>query len=313
MTGTPLLAPVLFLAGVGLVVWSVEEFVERVAAAAVGIGLSPFLLTVVLAGTDLENAVLGGAAQVGELPGVALGTVFGEAAFILCLALGLGGLVAPFEVDLPDRHLLLTAAAPLPLLALGADGSLSRPDGAILVLLFPAALWLLYRWERSLDGRLLEADEEDMGEAEEGRLRRLGVLLLTVVGMSAGGALAVQGTRGLLALTGLGGLAFGATVMSFVASLEEILLTVEPLRHGRPPVAAGNVLGSVVFFVTANAGVLALLRPLPLAPGVWSFHVPFFAVALGAVLLLLRRGTVGRAAGAGLVGLYALYWLLNFL
>lgn len=40
-------------------------------------------------------------------------------------------------------------------------------------------------------------------------------------------------------------------------------------------VAVGNALGSMVFFVTANAGILALLRPLTLAPSMWNFHIPF--------------------------------------
>ena len=46
--------------------------------------------------------------------------------------------------------------------------------------------------------------------------------------------------------------------MSFVASLEELFLTVEPIRQGRPHLGVGNVVGSLLVFVTANAGLIAL-------------------------------------------------------
>ncbi|MFB6140915.1 MAG: sodium:calcium antiporter [Halosimplex sp.] len=316
VASSPLLSVVVFLLGIGLVIWSVEAFVEHVAATAVGLGVSTFFLTVVLAGTDLENAVLGGAAVLGRLPDVGLGTVFGEAVFILCLAVGLGGILVPFEVSTPPRYLALTAVSPAPLLALSLDGALSRVDGAILTFAFLPAVYVMYRWERARGGGYLEAEDEldeDVEENEASALVRLGVLLLTVVGMTVGSELAVEGTRGLLAFTGIAGLVFGATVLSVIASLEEILLTVEPVRNGQPAVAAGNVVGSLVFFVTANAGVLALVHPLSLSPSVWTVQYPFVLLSLGIVLALLYRGTVTRANGVALVGLYGVYWLLNYL
>ncbi|MFB6080629.1 MAG: sodium:calcium antiporter [Haloferacaceae archaeon] len=328
ITGSPLLSTVVFLAGIGLVVFSVEEFVEHVAATAVGLGVSTFFLTVVLAGTDLENAVLGGAAVLGRLPDVGLGTVFGEAVFILCLALGLGGILVPFEIRTPPRYLALTGVSPIVLLVASLDGVLSRLDGAILVFAFLPAVALLYRWEGNRSTRYLEPEDdldEGNGEAVEeggepnadeadgiGPLGRLGILVATVVGMTVGSELAVQGTKGLLAVTGIGGLAFGATVLSFVASIEEVFLTVEPVREGRPAVAAGNVVGSMLFFVTANAGILALVHPLVVSPAVWTVQYPFFLGALAVVLLVLYRGVVSRPIGVGLVAIYGLYWVVIY-
>jgi cation:H+ antiporter len=278
VTSSPPLSAVVFLVGLAVVVVSVEEFVEHVASTAVGLGVSTFLLTVVLAGTDLENAILGGAAVFGGLPDVGFGTVFGEAVFILCLALGLGGLLVPFRIRTPPRYLALTGVSPVVLLAASLDGTISRLDGAVLVVAFLPAVWLL----------------------------------AAVVGMTLGSELAVQGTKGLLAFTGIAGLAFGATVLSFVASLEELLLTVEPVREGQPEVAAGNVVGSMLFFVTANAGVLALVHPLRVTGSVWTVQYPFFLVALAVVLAVLYRGVVSRPVGALLVSLYGLYWAVNF-
>jgi cation:H+ antiporter len=139
------------------------------------------------------------------------------------------------------------------------------------------------------------------------------VAVLAVVGMTVGSELAVTGARDLLVVFGLSGLAFGATVMSFIASIEELFLTVEPVRQGRPHLGVGNVVGSVLFFVTANAGVLALVAPIDTGGAVVTLHWPFFLVALVLVLGILVRGRVGRPEGAVLLSVYVAYWGANLL
>jgi cation:H+ antiporter len=338
MVSSPLVSVVAFLVGIGVVIWSVEVFVEHVAEAAVNLGVSTFLLTVALAGIDLENAVLGIAAAAGDLPDVALGTVFGEALFILGAAVGLAGVVVPFEETTPREYLALTAISPALLALLGADGRLSRLDGLVLLVAFGPLLWAVYRLEARRTTRYLETEEADeiqeadrederddgdRGESDESdesaesdetdrELVELGLVLLAVVGMTAGSELAVTGVRDILDAFGFVGLAFGATVMSFVASLEEILLTVEPVREGRPEVGVGNVVGSMLFFVTANAGVIALVHPLALSGTVFAVHWPFFLGALALVLAFLFRGKVGRIEGALLLAVYAGYWVANY-
>lgn len=131
--------------------------------------------------------------------------------------------------------------------------------------------------------------------------------------MTAGSELAVSGARELLTAFDVTGLAFGATVMSFVASLEELFLTLEPVRQGRAHLGVGNVVGSVLFFVTANVGVVAFVGPIDTSGTVLVVHWSFFLAALGVVAALFYRGRVGRAGGALLLGLYLAYWGGNYL
>ena len=333
-----------FLAGVALVVVSVEAFVESVAESALELGVSAFFLTVLLAGTDLENAVLGIAAVVDRLPGLALGTVFGEGVFVLGAAVGLAGLFAPFETSVPRSYLLLLLGSPTLFFLLAADGVLTRIDGVVLTAGYLPLLVVVYLLERGTRTQYLGAeevaealadeDEDDDEGAEDGgfdldldldldlddRLPWLadvregregwfqfGVALLAVAGMTVGSELAVSGARGLLVLLGLTGLAFGATVVSFVASLEELFLTLEPVRQGRPHLGVGNVVGSTLFFVTANVGVLAFLAPIDTSGTVVTVHWPFFVAGLGVVGVAFWRGRVGRPTGVALLALYAAY------
>ncbi|MDL5362474.1 sodium:calcium antiporter [Halalkalicoccus sp. NIPERK01] len=325
-----LIALAFFLAGVVLVIASVETFIEAVAESALSIGVSGFFLTVVLAGTDLENAILGLAAVVDGLPDLALGTVFGEALFVLGAAVGLAGVLTPFETAVPRSYLLLALGAPSLLFVLAFDGTLSRLDGALLTGSFLPLLGIVYALERNRSTRYLSAEEveealeegseEDDGDAGDDSLReryegwyQLGIALVATLGMTVGSELAVTGARDLLSVLGVTGLVFGATVMSFVASLEELFLTVEPARQGRPHLGVGNVVGSVLFFVTANVGVLALVRPINTGGTVLTVHWPFFLVTLLAVAALFFRGRVDRAGGVVLLGLYAAYWGANYL
>ncbi|MFQ3285482.1 sodium:calcium antiporter [Natronomonas sp.] len=367
------LAPaVLFLVGVVIVVVSVETFIEAVAEAALALGASGFFLTVVLAGTDLENVVLGLTAAVRELPGLALGTVFGEALFVLAAAVGLAGVVVPFETNVPRSYLGLMILSPLLFLALALDGTLSRLDGAILTAIFLPYLAVVYALERRTETQYLSAEEialqeDETGtevddrrgaEADDGRgteadngtgtrgsdreedggwsnldidldldiddlvaervperyrgVAYLAVAVVAAIGMTVGSELAVSGAGDLLELLGVTGLTFGATVLSFVASLEELFLTVEPVRRGRPHIGVGNVVGSVLFFVSANAGLIAMVRPLDTTGTVLTVHWPFFLLTLSIVAVAFLRGRVDRPTGVLLLGVYLAYWLANY-
>ncbi|MHC3439462.1 sodium:calcium antiporter [Natrialbaceae archaeon A-gly3] len=337
-----LLALVAFLAGIALVIWSVEVFIEAVARSALRLGISGFFLAVILAGVDLENGILGAAAAVWELPDLALGTVFGEAIFVLAVAVGLAGVLVPFQTEVPRTYLLLTLLVPIPMFVLAFGGSLEFVDGVVLTAIFFPLLGLLYVLESRtrvryvIDEEVVEAaaelgdpeavvadgdgpevvdgaeDEDGDGEQRSG-LYSLGVAILAVVGMTVGSGLAVVGAEGLLAAYGLSGLAFGATVMSFIASLEELFLTVEPVRQGRPEIAVGNVVGSTLFYVTANAGVIALLHPIDTGGVVLTVHWPFFIALLVLVAAMLYRGRVTRLNGLLLLVIYVGYWVANYL
>jgi len=340
-----LLSVVLFLVGVVVVVVSVETFIEAVAEGALALGVSGFFLTVVLAGTDLENVILGIAAAYDQLPDLALGTVFGEALFILGAAVGLAGVLVPFETDVPRNYLGLMLLAPFLFFGLALDGTLSQFDGIVLTATFVPYLAIIYTLERYTDTRYLSAEEVEIIEAEregteadeedeewfdfdldldvddfvEERVPEryegaafLAIAIVATVGMTVGSELAVEGAKAILAILGVTGLAFGATVMSFIASLEELFLTVEPVRRGRPHIGVGNVVGSMLFFVSANAGLIAIVHPLNTSGTVVTVHWPFFFGTMLVVAAAFYRGKVGRPIGVLLLGAYAAYWVANY-
>lgn len=306
----------LFLAGVAILVYSVEELIENITKTAILTGVSTFLLAVFFAGMDFENWAFGVAAMVGNLSGVAIGSAFGSALFLVGVSVALAGVLVPFEPDIPADYLLLMAVSPLVALPFLLDGMLSRLDGVILLVVFAGILGYFY-WQESR-GRETFRDEEAeeaheaLEEGEHGQWYYLGLVVLFTVGMVIGSELAVEGAQGIVSDFGLNGTVFGMTVAGLVMSLEEVLLVVEPIRNNRSSIAIGNIVGSLIFFTTGNIGLLAVVRSFSLQQSVLTFYWPAVFVITLLTAVFLYRGRIKRPEGVLFGILYVAFWVVSY-
>jgi cation:H+ antiporter len=291
-------AVALLLLGLVLVVGGAELFFDGLLASAARLRVSAFVLTVVLSGLELENLVAGIAADLKGLPGAAAGTFLGGTTFIALAVAGLSGVLAPFRAAMPRSVLVLTAASPLPLLGLAADGDLSRLDGVLLVLWFVAAL-----------AGLAYAGRGIVGGERPRRKRYAALRLLAGLGILTGGGEALgEGIARTVSRLGISQTLLGNTAIAAAVEIEEVGRVAVPARHGRGDVSIANLVGTIPHFVALNAGVIALVRPLRLGDPSVHVHLPAAAgsTVLLAVLLGWRAG-LGRLAGFVLLGLYAGY------
>src|SRR5436853_1194233 len=90
-----------FIIGVVLAVFATERLLEGLVSLALLLRFSAFAVGAVLSGLEAENIAVGLAAGGRGAAPVALGTVFGGAIFLICVALGLAALLFPLEVRLP--------------------------------------------------------------------------------------------------------------------------------------------------------------------------------------------------------------------
>ena len=266
-----LVALLLLAAGLGLVVAGAEAFLDGLLASAARLGVSAFAITVAISGFELENLAAGIAANAKGLPGAAAGTFLGGTTFLALGVSGLGALIAPVKVRVRSAALAWTAAAPLPLVALGLDGSLSRIDGALLSLWFAIALTGLIRAGRDL----LEPEEP------ERKRHPFAWLLGGLAVLTAGGELLAEGIRGAVDRLGISQTLLGNTVVAASVEAEEVARVAAPSRRGRGDLAIANIAGTIVHFAAFNAGVIALIDPLELDAATRHLHLP---VAAGATL-----------------------------
>jgi cation:H+ antiporter len=305
-----------FVAGLVLVVYFAERLVRGVVGVSLGFGISAFLISVVFIGFDPENLAVGVAASASDAPGIALGSVVGAAIVATDLAFGITALVTPIRFERAPARVLVVPVAALGLFwVLALDSRLSRLDGALLIAGYVAALGYL-RWaaRHGLDIRASGEVAETLEHADRpGRWRPLGVLAVATIGIVVGSDLLVGAATTITDRLGVSSTVFGMTVLALLVSVEELARELPAALRGRPDISVGNVVGSVLAFVLFNAGVIAVVRPLPVGGDVLWFYLPLCLAALVVVTVLLARRKVTRVGGAVLVALYLVFFAAGYL
>jgi len=297
----------LFGIGLGVVVFSAERLVEGTVGVSRHLGVSAFLVGVVAIGFDAENLAVGLAANYEASAGIALGTIVGSAMVAIGLAFGLTALVVPLEFEQVPRRILALPVAVFALLGgLAADGTLSRLDGALLVLGYALAVGGLWRWERSGVAVIPSGATEDETAPPRGGWA-VAWVVAALVGVVVGSELLLRGARPLIDALGWTDTLFGMTLLAFLVSVEEVARELPAALRGRPDVSFSNVVGSVLAFFGFNAGVIALLRPVPVGATTRFFYLPVCAATLLLIVVLMTVGRVPRWGGALLLGLYVVF------
>lgn len=296
----------LFGAGVALVIWATERLLEGLVALAWLLRVSAFAVAAILSGFEAENVAVGLAAARRGAEEVAMGTVFGGAIFLVCVALGLGAVLYPLRVRLPRGFLVLMVACPLVVGVGLLGGTTSRLAGAVLLAAFVLAV--AYLVVASRNHRFLESEE--VREAEEKRRsykEAVGLSILGLVAIAVGGELVTLGAEGIVSALGLSALLVGMVITPAAIEVEEVIRQAVPAREGLPEVSAGNLVGTLLYFLWFNFGLISLLVPVRVNPQVVTFDWPFLVAVTWLATLFFARGRVGRAEGAVLLCAYALY------
>ncbi len=233
---TVLLWLMVLAAGVGLIVWGAEAFAEHLGKSAVVLGVSSFALALLLAGAEPEELLTAVTASLRGAPGIALGDVIGANVTICLVALGVGAWIAPLTFA---GSALRYAMLGLPLGIVGAwfawDGNVSRPEGAVLIVLYVAyvmLIWMVERHPPSLgEVRELQEAKNERDKTSKRMGRSLLFVISGVLAMAGGASLIVEAVRrishGQSTQTKL-----GLTIVGFATGFELIVLAWSASRRG---------------------------------------------------------------------------------
>lgn len=300
----------LFLVGLAIVIVAAEQLVEATAGLSQVVGVSPFLLSVIFLGFDPENLAVGSVASYEMSPGIALGTIVGSAMVALALALGITALIVPLQFDRVPRQILLVTVAPILLVTgLAVDGVLSRVDGGLLLLAYGAGVVALVRWERqNICIRTGDPEDVDVEQfADMGLARAVAWFVASLVGVVVGSEALLRGARPVIGALGWSDTLFGMAILALLISIEEVARELPAAIKGRPEITLGNVVGSILTFFCFNAGVIALVRPVPVEPVSRWFYFPVCAGTILVIAALLLQRSIPRWAGGVLVLLYIVF------
>lgn len=296
----------LLLVGAVVLYAGAEAAVRGASGYARAAGVPAFLIGALLFGIDFEGL---GAALVAAGRGqtaLAAGEVFGTILFLYSAAFGAALVVARRPLRAPSHLMVVAPAMPLATAALAiSDRFVSRTEGVLLIVLYVAYVVVVLR-----EGSLAEERAEEWERAPRGRATPALVAAVGLVALYLGAAMLVSGGIRILDRTTLSAGFVGAAIIGALASLDEVLLEVLPVRRGMPELATGNLFGTLAAFSSGVLGLAALVNPLELDGGANAAFIG--AAVLYAVVgtAFLTRGSVGRVLGSFILAFYAAWLVL---
>lgn len=265
------------IAGLALLTWSSDKFVDGAANVARLTGISPLVIGIVVIGfgTSAPEMLVSVTAALDGSPGISLGNAIGSNITNIALMLGITALL----IALPVKSSIVRRELPMLLLAgvvsyvLLMDGHANRLDGIILmVLLFTLLGWLVYKAMNDKGEEPLLDDEEMPDE-----MPLKPAILWTVAGLVLlvlSSKILVWGAVGIAEELGVSDLIIGLTIIALGTSLPELAASIASVRKNQSDMAVGNIVGSNLFNNLAVIGLAALIHPLATPDEVLSRDLP---------------------------------------
>ena len=303
--------------GIALLTGGGQLFVTGSARVAQAFGISPIVVGVVVIGfgTSAPEMVASVLAAAQGRSGVAFGNLVGSNISNIGLVLGTAAMVQPaiVNVTIVRREALISTVAALLFIGLALNGTLSAPEGVVLIVVFIAAmgwlLWLALRERQEVP--LMEAGVEGMVGPQPGGGAKLREGVRALVGLALvllGAELTVRGAVSLALAAGVDEGFIGLTVVGIGTSLPELVTGIIAAIRRETDLVVGNVLGSNVFNLLLIGGTVGLITSEPLPAAVVNPGLPVLAIGSLALLLFLRTGfKLRRLEAALLLGGYAVY------
>jgi cation:H+ antiporter len=285
------------IAGLALLIWSADKFVEGAAAMARLLGVSMMIIgiTIVGFGTSAPEIVVSIVAVLENTPNIAIGNALGSNIANIGLILGVTAILVP----IPIASRLFKTEFPLLLLATAVmawclyDLKLDIVDGFILLGLLVLSLAHLIREHRRHPAAYAIEEHETEEMVHEMKMpAALGWLLLGLLILVGGSKLLVWGASGIARTLGASELIIGLTIVALGTSLPELAASIASLKKGKPDLAIGNVIGSNLFNSLAVVGIPALLTSFTIDPSARSRDLTVVIVFTILLVLMSRFPSV---------------------
>lgn len=304
-----LISFITIIAGLMLLLWSADKFVEGAAAVAKSLGLSTLLIGMIVVGFGTsapELAVSAISAYHGN-PGIALGNGYGSNIANIALVLGLTAVISPVLIQktvLKKEIPLLLGITVLALWHLH-DGQLSRNEGiSEILILVGAFVWLVFSSQSIFE-------EEDVPEMTSGMAWVWLAFGLTLLVVSS--RMLVWGAVNIAHAFGVSDLVIGLTVVAVGTSLPELAASAVAAKKGKHDLVVGNVIGSNLFNTFAVVGLAGTIHPLAVPDEVISrdwlvmFALTLMVYVIGVWQKNKPKQEISRFTGATMLCVYTAY------
>ena len=318
----PLWLSILFvLGGLAVLAWSANVFIDAAGTIARVLGVSPFIIGMVVIGfgTSAPELCVSALSGITGHSNLSLGNAYGSAIFNIACILGIAAVIRPLTVK---PAIIFVAAPALALISafscwlVGAGGGFSRLDGLLEIVVFLILLPIYCWFDQKSKGGVVSGAETSAAAIpiDKGVLLRAWIKLLVGLVLLVGSShVLVWGSVDIARALGVSELLIGLTIVAVGTSLPELASAVVSARKGEHEFVLGNIVGSNLFNTLAVVGLAGSISPFTnTSPYILRRDLPvLIALSLSIAVFGFNwknwraAGTVTRVKGA--------IWLLVFL
>ena len=325
--------------GLIILIKGADWLVDGAVAIAKHLGMSPLIigLTIVAMGTSAPEVAASVESALKDLPGTAVGNVYGSNIANLALVAGLCSIIRPILVSRPaikrDIPLMLgTALLLYPVFLLcrmvEATGSAryslyALASNIFMLIVFAGIIVFMIHSERirsKKDARLMKEQVATVEQAAPHQPKSFWfsvfIIGLGLVCLAEGAKLTVASASIIGARAGMSPLTIGATIVALGTSLPELLTCLIAAFKGHDDLSIGNLVGSNIFntlLVVSTAGIAkpfsVLTNPEIIGTGYW---IMIGVLVLFSVIAFLTK-KISRVSGILLSAVYIGFILYNVL
>jgi cation:H+ antiporter len=301
----------IFIVSLAVLIGSADLLIAQSEIIAKRFGLSEFFIgaTLIALGTSLPEMAASVAASLDGHSAISLSNIIGSNILNITLVLGVVFLIAR-RID-PHRDFFAkdSSWALFPVfifLLMIYDGTLSRLEGGLLLLLMGAYLVFLVQ-----DGReILEAEIEEDGNMPSDPPAWSKILLLLgagFVGVIVGADYLVESASAIARTFDISEWIIGVVMIAMGTSMPELVVSIAAARRGKADMAIGNIIGSNMANISVALGAAALARPLVIDPAQYAYDLAIMTTATLMLVFIAANKLFNRSAGISLLIVLVLF------
>ncbi|MBD3653071.1 calcium/sodium antiporter [Kangiella sp.] len=311
-----LVAILAVIAGLALLVWSADKFVDGAASTARHFGMPSLLIGMVIVGfgTSAPEMVVSALAAGQGNPGIALGNAFGSNITNIALILGLTAVISPIAVHSKILRKEMPILMLVTLLVIGLLWNLdiSRVDAIILLIGFAGFMgWSIWQGMQKKSDTLAKEVEQEVSQHTMPLKTAIFWLVLGLIVLVASSRMLVWGAVEIAQAFGVSDIIIGLTIIAVGTSLPELASSIIAIRKNEHDLALGNVIGSNLFNTLAVVGIAGAIHPLAVESEVLWRDAMFMGILTLSLFVIgygfRGEGRINRFEGAILLAAYVGY------
>ncbi len=299
----------LMVLGFVLLVKGADYFVDGASGIAGALGIPELVIgmTVVAMGTSSPEAAVSIAAAIKGNADISIGNVLGSNIINILVILGATALIIPIATahSTVKYEIPFMIAVSVLFVVMGRDGSISRLDGIILVLLL--AVYLGYMIYMSMKGEPKKSSKAE--KKERPMWKQIFFAAAGLVAIIWGSNIAVEAASTIARIFGMSERFIGLTIVALGTSLPELFTSVMAARKGNADIAIGNIVGSNIINILFVIGVSSCIVPLRFAAEFREDSIIAIICSIVLFLCVVMDKKLGRDDGGILLLGYSAYFI----